>query len=108
MKVIIDGIDRQSVSLYVFGVRFLKSLLTIIGIMWVLERYSQFRWILYIRSLFSIFDAADLVKLDLPWWSFGAIDHLESHLSSLSGKAVVFEWGSRASTAWLAKRAAKV
>ena len=56
MKVIIDGIDRQSVSLYVFGVRFLKSLLTIIGIMWVLERYSQFRWILYIRSLFSIFE----------------------------------------------------
>mgnify|MGYP001158266996 FL=1 len=108
MKAIIDGIDRHSVSLYVFGVRFLKSLLTLIGIIWVLERYSHFRWILYIRSLFSIFDAADLVKLDLPWWSFGAIDHLESHLSSLSGKAVVFEWGSGASTAWLAKRAAKV
>ena len=38
MKVIIDGIDRQSVSLYVFGVRFLKSLLTLIGIIWVLDR----------------------------------------------------------------------
>ncbi|PZC45912.1 MAG: putative O-methyltransferase YrrM [Chloroflexi bacterium] len=108
MKAIIDGIDRYSVSLYVFGVRFFKSLLTLIGIIWVLERYSHFRWILYIRSLFSIFDAADLVKLDLPWWSFGAIDHLERHLSSLSGKAVVFEWGSGASTAWLAKRSAKV
>ena len=108
MKAIIDGVDRYSVSLYVFGVRFLKSLLTLIGIIWVLERYSHFRWILYIRSLFSIFDAADLVKLDLPWWSFGAIDHLEIHLSSLSGKAVVFEWGSGASTAWLAKRSAKV
>ena len=108
MKAIIDGIDRYSVSLYVVGVRFLKSVLTIIGIIWVLERYLNFRWILYIRSLFSIFDAADLVKLDLPWWSFGAIDHLDDHLNDLSGEAVVLEWGSGASTAWLAKRSKKV
>lgn len=108
MKTIIDGIDRYSVSLYVLGIRFLKFFLTIVGIMWVLERYLHVRWVLYIRSLFSIFDAADLVKLDLPWWSFGAINHLDGYLSSLSGKAVVFEWGSGASTAWLAKRASKV
>ena len=104
----IDIIYSFSVAAYVQMIKTLKYLLTLIGIIWILERYSQFRWILYIRSLFLIFDAADLVKLDLPWWSFGAIDHLESHLSSLSGKAVVFEWGSGASTAWLAKRAAKV
>ena len=90
----IDIIYSFSVAAYVQMIKTLKYLLTLIGIIWILERYLHFKWILYIRSLFSIFDAADLVKLDLPWWSFGAVDHINNYLNGLSGQAVVLEWGS--------------
>ena len=104
----IDIIYNFSVAAYVQMIKILKYLLTLIGIIWVLERYMHFKWILYVRSLFSIFDAADLVKLDLPWWSFGAVDHINNYLNDLSGEAVVLEWGSGASTVWLARRSKKV
>lgn len=104
----IDIIYSFSVIAYVQLVKILKYLLTLVGIIWILDRYLHFKWILYVRSLFSIFDPADLMKLDLPWWSFGAVDHINSYLNELSGEAVVLEWGSGASTAWLAKRCKKV
>ena len=104
----IDIIYSFSVAAYVQMIKTLKYLLTLIGIIWILERYLHFKWILYIRSLFSIFDAADLVKLDLHWWSFGAVDHINNYLNGLSGQAVVLEWGSGASTVWLARRSKKV
>ena len=107
MRKTLDMIDRFSVAAYVWIIKILKYLLSLIGIIWLLERYSNITVILYIRSLFSIFDAADLVKLDLPWWSFGAIDHLNEYLEPISDKAVVLEWGSGASTVWLARRSAK-
>lgn len=70
-------------------------------------RRSRRGW-LYLRSLFSIYDSEDLARLDLPWWSFGAIDALQSFLERRGGSAAVFEYGSGASTAWLARRAQAV
>jgi predicted O-methyltransferase YrrM len=60
------------------------------------------------RTLYAIHDVDDLVKLDLPWWTYGAIDAVEERLASLKGSARVFEFGSGASTVWLGRRSAEV
>jgi len=77
------------------------------GILGWLERRRS-RHALWIRSQFSIYDSADLAKLDLPWWTFRAIDEVEGYLGSKGGRARVFEYGAGASTIWLAKRCAEV
>lgn len=59
------------------------------------------------RSLFAIYDVDALVDLDVPWWTFAASELVEQHLEERPA-ARVFEWGSGASTAWLARRAAHV
>jgi hypothetical protein len=63
---------------------------------------------LYVRSLFSIHDARDMVHLDLPWWTFSGADAVGKFLRERHGNAIVFEYGSGASTVWLAKRSKAV
>ena len=60
------------------------------------------------RTLYAIHDVDDLVNLDIPWWTYGAIDAVQQHLESLKGRARVFEFGSGASTVWLGRRSAEV
>jgi SAM-dependent methyltransferase len=62
----------------------------------------------HLRTLFAIHDVEDLVSLDQPWWTYGAIDQVGEHLAALDGKARVFEYGSGASSVWLGRRAAEV
>lgn len=76
------------------------------GLMGLLEqrRGLTARWA---RSLFAIHDIDDMIRLDLPWWTFSAIAAVEAHLALRPG-AKVFEYGSGASTIWLARRAGSV
>lgn len=60
------------------------------------------------RSLFAIHDAADLVALDVPWWTYAAAAEVDRHLAAFDGRARVLEYGSGASSVWLARRAAHV
>ncbi|WP_187365178.1 class I SAM-dependent methyltransferase [Cellulosimicrobium cellulans] len=62
----------------------------------------------HLRTLFAIHDVEDLVALDQPWWTYGAIEAVEEHLGSLGGAGRVFEYGSGASSVWLGRRAAEV
>jgi predicted O-methyltransferase YrrM len=62
----------------------------------------------HLRTLYAIHDVDDLVNLDIPWWTYGAIDAVEEHLRALGGAARVFEFGSGASTVWLGRRSANV
>jgi SAM-dependent methyltransferase len=62
----------------------------------------------HLRTLFAIHDVEDLVALDQPWWTYGAIDVVEQHLAALDGRARVFEYGSGASSVWLGRRAGEV
>lgn len=59
------------------------------------------------RSLFAIYDFEELAKLDIPWWTFKASKKVGDFLDA-NPQARVFEWGSGASTLWLAKRAKSV
>ncbi|MXU65133.1 class I SAM-dependent methyltransferase [Oceanomicrobium pacificus] len=72
----------------------------------LLERNPSLR-ARWFRSLFSIFDVDDLAHLDLAWWTFDAMDKVETWLADRPD-ARVFEWGSGASTLWLSKRVAHV
>jgi len=74
------------------------------GLLGHLERNRASRTSLYLRSLFSIYDAEDLAHLDLPWWTFGAIDHVDAILQRRGSDMVAFEYGSGASTLWLSRR----
>jgi hypothetical protein len=82
----------------------------------VAERSGLDRWLagrrspiaLHLRSLFAIYDADRMLELGLPWWTYKAIREVEQFLDGRDGKARVFEFGSGASTLWLAERAGEV
>lgn len=65
------------------------------------------RWRHWLRSLLAIHDVDELIRLDVPWWTYDAIERVEAFLAHRKG-ARVFEYGSGASTVWLAKRAGTV
>lgn len=54
-------------------------------------------------SLLAIYQLERMVRLDIPWWNVAATDEVEAFLAARPG-ARVFEYGSGASSAWLAKR----
>jgi hypothetical protein len=93
---------------YVATIRAIGSMARSCGALRYLEEKKDSRACLYLRSLFSIYDAEDLAKLDLPWWTFGAIDHVEAILRRRGRDMVAFEYGSGASTLWLARRCSAV
>ncbi|HEY5516542.1 MAG TPA: class I SAM-dependent methyltransferase [Pengzhenrongella sp.] len=62
----------------------------------------------HLRTLFAIHDVDDMIRLDTPWWTYGSIRVVEEHLGRLDGGARVFEYGSGASSLWLAARSGEV
>ena len=51
-------------------------------------------------------DSLGIATLDVPWWTYDAIDAVEAWLAGHGDRSSVraFEWGSGASTLWLARR----
>ncbi|MDT0201859.1 class I SAM-dependent methyltransferase [Nocardioides sp. AE5] len=93
---------------YVAGLRALRSVLATLGLLGLLDRWAaRSRTGMWVRSWFSIYDLADLLPHDTPWWTFASADQVEWFLATRPG-ARVFEWGSGASTVWLGKRAGQV
>ena len=78
---------------YIKSIRIIKYVFFKLKILKILEKNLSISWILYIRSLFSIYDIEDLIYLDLPWWTFKSIKYVDKFLHNLNGKAVVFEYG---------------
>lgn len=94
-------------STYIHCVRAASKVGGHIGLLSALERHRERRGAVWLRSLFSIYQLDDLVHLDLAWWTFEAMDQVEKFLRERPG-ARVFEYGSGASTFWLARRGAIV
>lgn len=93
---------------YIRAVRGFGSLLGRLGGLALLEHHApRSRLATWLRSLFAIHDLDDLAKLDVPWWTFACIDQVDDFLDRRPG-ARVFEWGSGASTLWLAARSGHV
>lgn len=59
-------------------------------------------------SLTRIHDSAGLAAMDVPWWTYRAIDAVDAWLAARSQPVRIFEYGSGASTVWLARRAGEV
>ncbi|SDH50762.1 class I SAM-dependent methyltransferase [Roseospirillum parvum] len=74
---------------------------------WLDRRAGERRAAHWLRSLFAIHDIEAMVGLDVPWWTYRASDLVAAHLAARPGARVV-EFGSGASTCWLARRAARV
>jgi hypothetical protein len=95
-------------NLYIRTVRAIGGPLRAVGLLAALERLSpRSRLATWLVSLFAIHDVDGLGRLDLPWWTFDSADQVAAHLREHPG-ARVFEWGSGASTLWLAARAGSV
>jgi hypothetical protein len=62
----------------------------------------------WLYSLTQVHDSVAMVDLDVPWWTYRAVDEVERWLGARPQPARVFEFGSGASTVWLARRAASV
>lgn len=60
------------------------------------------------HSLTKVYDSLAMARLDVPWWSYGAISEVGGWLADRERPIRVFEYGSGASTIWLAKRADEI
>jgi len=66
------------------------------------------RWRHWAYSLTKVHDSLAMARLDVPWWSYDAIGAIDAWLVRRTGATRVFEYGSGASTLWLARRATEV
>jgi hypothetical protein len=62
----------------------------------------------WMYTLTHVYDSSALARIDVPWWTYRAIDVVETWLETRPAPARVFEFGSGASTAWLARRSGEV
>ena len=62
----------------------------------------------WIVSLTRVHDPLALAELGVPWWTYRAIDIVDAWLAAHMRPVRVFEYGSGASTIWLADRSAEV
>lgn len=96
--------SRVAKSAYVSTLRGVRGLARATGIYGALQRRLPDRGAHWWLSLFAIHDIDAMVDLDVPWWSYDAIDKVDAFLAERP-KARVFEYGSGASTIWAARRA---
>ncbi|PZS16276.1 MAG: SAM-dependent methyltransferase, partial [Pseudonocardiales bacterium] len=59
-------------------------------------------------SLTRVHDSLAIAELDVPWWTYRSIDVVDAWLSARRRPIRVFEYGSGASTLWLARRADEI
>ncbi|AUB80753.1 class I SAM-dependent methyltransferase [Candidatus Thiodictyon syntrophicum] len=90
---------------YITLVRMLRRPAQRLGLLAALERQQTRRIARWGRSLFAIYDIDDMVAIDLPWWCLKAVARVDAFLAARPD-ARVFEYGSGASSVWLARRAA--
>ncbi len=65
----------------------------------------------WVRSLFDVHDSLAIAKLGVPWWTYSAIEKVDALLAvrRAAGDPIrAFEYGSGASTLWLAQRCDEV
>ncbi|WP_019136654.1 class I SAM-dependent methyltransferase [Cellulomonas massiliensis] len=61
----------------------------------------------WLWSLRHVYDVPALAAMDVPWWTYDAIDAVDAWLAARP-ETRVFEYGSGASSLWLARRATSV
>ena len=95
-------------SAYVGAMRTLAVPLRFAGVLPSFERAPRHSFRFWFASQFAIHDPVALVRLDMPWWTLSAIDAVERWIAARNGDVRAFEYGSGASTVWLARRCTDV
>ena len=98
-------------GLYAAGARGTGAALTRAGVLSERPPARDRRTRHWLYSLTRAYDSLAIAQLDVPWWTYRAIDVVEAYLSGLTARGQrtrVFEYGSGASTLWLAERADEV
>jgi hypothetical protein len=62
----------------------------------------------WLYSLPRVHDYEALNEMDVPWWTYRAIDWVEAWLAQRTAPVRVFEYGAGASTAFLSRRGCEV
>ena len=91
-------------SLYASGARGAGKVLTKVGVLGEDPPPRDKRWKHWAFSLTRAHDSLAIAELDVPWWTYDAIDTVEKWIADHPEPVRVFEWGSGASTLWLARR----
>lgn len=91
-------------SAYASGARGVGRALTRVGVLGQEPPPRDRRWRHWAFSLTRAHDSLAIAELDVPWWTYDAIDAVEAWITGHDGPVRAFEWGSGASTLWLARR----
>jgi hypothetical protein len=62
----------------------------------------------WLVSLSKVHNAVEIANLGVPWWTYRAVDVVDAWMAGRQEPIRVFEYGSGASTLWLADRADEV
>jgi hypothetical protein len=84
------------------------QLLTRVGLLPVEPPDRDRRLKHWVTSLTKVHDSLAIAELGVPWWTYRAIDVVDAWLVNRPKPIRVFEYGSGASTLWLADRADEV
>src|SRR6266496_5790869 len=93
---------------YAAGARQAGRALTKVGVLGDEAPARDHRWRHWAYSLTKVHDSLAIAELDVPWWTYRAIDVVDAWLSARPHPIRVFEYGAGASTLWLAQRADEV
>lgn len=99
---------RAAKSAYVFGARAAGRGLTRAGVLGAEPPPVERRARHWAYSLTKVHDSLALAALDVPWWTYGSIAAVSAWFEARPRPVRVFEYGSGASTLWLARRADEV
>jgi hypothetical protein len=102
-----DALQRAKAA-YAAGARHTGNALARVGVIGSQPPARDHRLRHWAYSLTRVHDSLAIAELDVPWWTYRAIDVVEAWLESHARPIRVFEYGSGASTLWLAKRADEV
>jgi predicted O-methyltransferase YrrM len=95
-------------STYAAGARATGRLLRRLGVLGDDPPPRDQRWRHWAYSLVCAHDSLAIAELDVPWWTYGAIDAVDEWLAARDRPVRAFEWGSGASTMWLANRVDRI
>jgi hypothetical protein len=99
---------RHTKSGYAAAARLAGRGLAVVGLLPAQPPPREHRLRHWALSLTLAHDSLALADLDVPWWTYRAIDEVDRWLAVRPRPIRVFEYGSGASTLWLARRADEV
>jgi precorrin-6B methylase 2 len=94
-------------KIYVYFIRLVHVIFLLIGIIYLLKKFKNNNLSQWVLSLFYIWDIKGLIYLDCPWWTYSSIKEIDTYLKN-NKDSIAFEYGSGASSVWLAKRVKKL